>query len=230
MPTAVGTTYSVFGTAMTSLSVTPTATGNALVFSFFVNTGTGVTASAVSGGGVPATGSGAWARVGSPYTDTSFGAGWETWIGTVAAAGATTITVTWSGSVAGANTALYAQEFYGFGPQTLWSGDVSAGRSNTSSSTVTCPTLAPTTGAPELYFAYLYHDSTASAGATSGYTYAVNLASGSVCWNGNITASTAPTWTQSPAGASAGIAALIRATPLPVAAQPYTARRRAANF
>lgn len=232
MPIAVvGTPWSVTGTALTSLSVTPAGSGNALIFAFYCNTGTGVVASSVSGGGVPAAGSGAWARIGSPYTDTAYSAGWETWLGTTATPGATTIAVTWSGSVVGANVSFVAGEFAsGWGAQTLWSGDLSAGRSNASSTTVACPTLAPGTTNPELYFGYLYHDSAGTAGATAGYTYSMNQASGSMCWNGAITASTSPTWTQSPTGASAGIAALIKATPLPIAAQPYTARRRAANF
>lgn len=212
------------GTTST-LAASPTATNNIMVAASLVNN-TARTAT-LSGGGCTD-----WQRVGSVYADTFYICNWEIWIGRIITTGASTMTWTWNGSVAATNVSVFNQEFGSTVP-CIWSGDVSAGRTNgTTSTTVTCPTVAPTSGDNELYFGLMYHGSTATAGSTTGFTYKVNLSTdvGSIVYNPTVSASSAPTFTQSPTNQSAGIAALIEATPLVIPTQPYTARRRAANF
>lgn len=223
---AVGSTpASTSGTGAGTTStqaVTPTATQNILVACSLLNN-TARTAT-VSGGGCTD-----WARVGTVYNDTFYLCDWEIWFGRIITPGAATITWTWNGSVASTNLGLWVQEFASTVPCT-WAGDVSAGRTNTSSTTVTYPTVAPTSGTAELYVGVMYHDNPGTAGSTAGFTYKPNLAAGSMVYNPAVVASSAPTMTQSPTATSAGIAALITATPLATPPQPYTARRRAANF
>ena len=63
----------------------------------------------------------------------------------MATAGASTITVTFSGSVTSVYTGLAAQEFSASsGASTVWATDTGAGISNASSTTVTFPRLTPT--------------------------------------------------------------------------------------
>lgn len=223
--TGVGSTISGSGAGVgttTTASVTPASIHNLLVAASEVNSAS-LTATVSGGGAVD------WQRIGAVYNDTFFLTNFEIWCGRVVTPGAATVTWTWSGSVAGTNYGTWLREFTSDVP-VVWDADVSAGQTNgVTGTTVTFPTLAPTIGVPSLYVGAMYHTGTGTAGSTTGFTYNVNVAAGSLAFNPNVAASVAPTMTQV-SGQSAGIAALIRAVPLVTPTQPYTARRRAANF
>jgi len=132
----------------------------------------------------------------------------------VATTGSSTITVTYSGSVASIATELSSQEFTnGTGPTTTWAKDVSGSSDNTTSSTtIKYPSLTPT-GSAELYVGFARAAGTASAGSTAGFTYDLTPTNGDVyLYNPNVSAASAPTATQSPSGVSLAVGAMIKAT------------------
>ncbi len=138
----------------------------------------------------------------------------EIWYGKVATTGTSTVTVTWSSSVASQTPEYSAQEFTaGLGTGTVWGVDHSGTLNNTSSSTTTTyPSLSPS-GTGELYFGYLT-DNTATGGSTSGFTYASTAQGNQVTYNPNVSSPNAyqPTGTQTPAGISSALAAIFTAS------------------
>lgn len=221
--TAVGTLKSAAANGTTTLAVSPVNRGDCWLMAVFYNSST-VSTTGVTGGGVAA---GGWSRV-APRTLNSHGDGeFEIWLGEATTTGSSTITVAFSGSVAAVFVELAAQEFNSglgenvswTGSQTTWALDKTGFRNNASSTVIAFPTLVPA-GAGELYFGYMLTTTGVSAGATSGYTYALDSNGNQCCWNPNISASTSPTSSQSPAGISAGTAVLVTAA---------IARRRQVN-
>ncbi len=199
---AVGTLTTTSGTGATTISVDPTTAGDMLVVSI-LDTGT-PTVTALSGGGVTA-----WTKAvgaGSGFDD-------EIWYGKVTTPGTATITATWSGSVASDVTEYSAREFTaGLGASTTWSVDHTGTQSNTTSSTITYPSLSPSaTG--ELYFGFAT-DNNATGGSTSGFTYANTATNNQVTYNPNVSSPNAyqPTGTQSPSDTSFAEGALFVAT------------------
>ena len=103
--------------------------------------------SSVSGGGVTT-----WNKAAG--FDGYLNADEEIWYGKVTSTGSSTVTVAWSGSVSGLSTEYTAQEFNtALGSGTNWSVDKTGTLNNSSSSTVTYPSLSPST-AGELYFGF----------------------------------------------------------------------------
>ena len=202
-PSAVGSLANGAGTGVTTLAVTPQHAGDLLALAVKVGSAS-VTASTVSGGGVAT-----WARA-EDYTGYS-GTDLEIWTGTVTTTGASTLTVGFSTSVSAIYTGLAAQEFAGLGAGTVWGIDTGAGVSNASSATVTFPKLTPA-GAGELYFGYAAVANTASAGATTGFTYATTADGDVAAYDTAVSAAAQPTATQSPAGLSGAAAVLITAS------------------
>ncbi|MGD0381748.1 MAG: IPT/TIG domain-containing protein, partial [Acidimicrobiales bacterium] len=202
--TAAGTMASAASTGVTTLAVTPQHVGDLMLLAVKVAS-TSVSASSVSGGGV-----GTWTRAEGPYTGYA-GHDIEIWKGTVSTTGASTITVTFSGSVTSIATGLVSQEFSGAGSGTAWSVDTGAGISNASSATVTFPKLTPSASG-ELYFAYDAVANTAAAGTTSGFTYGLTPDGNVATYDTDVSAATQPVTTQSPAGVSGGLGVLITAT------------------
>ena len=100
---AVGTLANASGTGTTTLSVSPQHTGDIMVLATKVASSS-ISTSSVSGGGVTT-----WTRVEGPYTGYT-GNDLEIWTGTVTTTGASTITVTFSGSVSSIWTGLASQE------------------------------------------------------------------------------------------------------------------------
>ena len=170
--TPVGSFASSKGTATTTLAVTPQTVGDVLVVYAEVDA-TGHTVSSVTGGGVST-----WAQ-GAQFSGAN-GTDEEIWFGTVATAGASIITFTWSSSISSDSAEYGAQEFSaGLGASTVWALDGSGGTNGISSTTVPLPSLTPSTS-DELYFGYGEVANTAAAGSTSGFTFTVS--------NGNIVA------------------------------------------
>jgi hypothetical protein len=130
----------------------------------------------------------------------------------VVTAGSDTLTVTWGGSHSRTTYFSCAQFTAGQGDTTVWTVDTENVKANTSSTTVTWPSLTPTQSAVgELYVGSSVSANNQSAGATSGYTYKTDGSGSEICYNPSITAVSAPTATQSPAGTSETVGALIRA-------------------
>ena len=167
---------------------------------------TGATVSSVSGGGVST-----WTKgvqfIGTGGVDT------EIWFGKVTTTGASTITFTWSGSIAGHTTEYGAQEFSagaggvdGVGPRqvrhhqraVLHHGAVPepAPRAAPASSTSATPRW-PTPPPPA---------------ATPGFTYVVTTNGNVVTYDPTVSGTVAPTATQSPAGVSTAVGVLLSAS------------------
>jgi hypothetical protein len=201
--TAVGGFTSTKGVALSTLALSPQGVGDVLMVFAQVGTPT-ATVSSVSGGGVST-----WTKAvqfaGSVGFDT------EIWFGKVTTTGPSTITFTWSGSIA-AHTAEYgSQEFTaGLGASTVWAADKSGTINGASSTNVPFPALSPSVSG-ELYFGYAGVVNSATGGSTLGFTYNVTAKSNIVSYDPNVSGAVSPTATQSPAGASSAIAVLMRA-------------------
>jgi RHS repeat-associated protein len=201
---AVGSLAQGFSTGGTTVSVNPQHVGDALVLAVGVFA-PGFTVSSVSGGG-----STGWTKLSG---STANGSDTELWLGTVTTTGSSTISVTFSSSVAGKITEIDAQEYQSStGSSTTWSLDVAANAgTTTSSTTINLPTLAPT-GSGELYVDYTNVNNTAVAGSTSGVTYDVTSAVDLFAYDPSVSASLSPTAGQTPTGTYAEAAALLTAT------------------
>ncbi len=197
--------WSTNGKGVTTLAVSPASTNDLMVLFSNPANGTGSIAS-VSGGGVSA-----WTKV----TGTTSGSGSgtttiEMWKGVVSTTGASTITVTFSGSTGNPND-LTAMEFTTGNTSGSWVVDSSATLYNSSSTTVTYPSLTPQSS-KDLYVGYASAGSTISAGTTPGFTYYnTSLTSHQVTYDNSVSSTTQPTSTQATASASLTIGALIAA-------------------
>jgi hypothetical protein len=89
------------------------------------------------------------------------------WYGTVADPGPSTIAFQWSGPIA--NAEYIAQEFSG---GTGWYLDGAGSLDNPASTTVSFPTLIPSSEG-DLYFAYADYPTAPASGSGDGYTYAI---------------------------------------------------------
>ncbi len=205
--TAVGTLTSSTGSGVTTLAVTPQTVGDVQVVFAEVGT-TGHTVSSVSGGGVAT-----WTK-GVQFTGTG-GVDTEIWFGKVTTTGASTVTFTWSSSIAGFDAEYGAQEFSaGLGANAVWALDKSGTSNGASSTTVPFPTLAPA-GTGELYFGYAEVANSASNGTTSGFTFQVTTNGNDTAYDTNVSGSVAPTATQSPAGVSTAVGVLLTVSNTP---------------
>ncbi len=200
---AVGTLTSQTGTALTTLAVSPKTVGDVLVVFAEVGT-TGHTVSSVSGGGV-ATWTKAVAFTGTGGVDT------EIWFGKVTTAGSSTITFSWSSSIAGFDAEYGAQEFSSsLGASTVWAADKTGTSNGASSTTVPFPSLTPTSS-PELYFGYAEVANAATGGSTPGFTFTTTTNGNATAYDTNVSGTVAPSATQSPAGLSTAVGVLLSA-------------------
>ena len=161
-----------------TLSVSPAAVGDLMVFKVFINGSQ--TTTALSGGGVPSSGPGAWAKVDS----VSFANGKvEMWIGTVSSSGSSTITAIFSGAIGSTLFTLSCDEFTGPYVSSLWS--ISSYSSTTSGPTtsVTWPTLNGAASGYSIYVGWVVGGSEVK-GSTSGFSYQLDSgdAWGDTCW------------------------------------------------
>ena len=199
--TAVGTLVTKYGSGLATLAVAPKTLGDVEVVGVM---GQALTLKSLSGGGVTT-----WTK-GTQFQG-SIGNDVEIWYGTVTSTGASTITFTWSATPTG-GIDYAAQEFTaGLGASTVWALDKPGTTNGASSTSVPLPTLAPS-GSGELYFGFAVVANTASAGATTGFTYAVTSDSNGVAYDTNVSGSVSPTATQSPAGTSSSAGVLLTAS------------------
>lgn len=141
MITPVGVPFNVwypYQSGATTLAVNPTAAGDLLIAVTNIGDTHGAHATALSGGGVAS-----WRQLGPSMRATGSTIG--LWMGVVETAGPSTITATLT---AGSVVNMYcAQQFTG---ATTWTVDHTGSKTNTSSATMSWPTLAPTSP-DELY-------------------------------------------------------------------------------
>lgn len=214
---AVSTIKKANGVKLLTLSVTPTAIGNSwcLCFGQGISTTNHPDLTSITGGGVPASGVGMWARLGTGPIDASTSTRIDMWFGTIKTLGTSTITVVLTnGTQSSAQTnGIACQEFTAGNVATIWTVDTANNRTNTSSTNVTYPSLTPA-AANRLYFGYGYVANTAATtGQTAGYTAQLDSANNSIIHNPNVAVSAqAPVATQSPAGVSTTLGALVIAT------------------
>src|ERR1700688_3961060 len=202
---AVGPFTSAHGTALTTLAVAPQTVGDVLVVFAVVSTST-PKVSSISGGGVTT-----WTKA-VQFDGTTYTADLEIWFGKVTSTGSSTITFTWSASIAGHASEYGAQEFTaGLGASTIWAADKTGTLNGASSTTVAFPSLTPS-GSSELFFSYALVANNASAGSTSGFTYAVTTEGNVATYDPNVSGAVSPTATQSPAGVSSSVAVLLSAS------------------
>lgn len=204
----VGTNYYQAGTPTFAVNVSPAAIGNCFLlytnFNDITKTVTGIV-----GGGVLN-----WTNVAS-YNSSVYRH--ELWLGQpVNTLGIQAVTLTFSGSMSTTNVEIDVQEFTNGNMATVWAVDGSqTGHANdaTNQTTILFANLTPSTSTAELYFGAARDGTgTAVAGSTAGYTYQINAAGNVILYNENVTAASAPTCTESPAGPYTSISALITAT------------------
>ena len=199
----VGSLQQSSGAGASTLAVSPSQVGHALVLSVRVGSPT-INVASVSGGGAT------WKKL----TSAVDGADVELWLGTVVTAGPSTITLGFSGAIGLTGVELSSQEYASTtGSSTTWSADTANYSDNTSSSTsVTMPTLTPS-GPGELYVGYARIASTGVAGSTSGFTYDVTTPNGNLfTFNPSVSGPVAPAASQTSAGTSLAVAVLLKAS------------------
>jgi hypothetical protein len=206
---ATGAAATSGGTGTTTLPVSPTAVGDVLILGSNL-TSTSLSISSVSGGGVTT-----WTRIAGNFVGTTNTL--SIWMGRVTTAGAATITVTPSGSIAAVTHRMIAQQFTSAGGAgTTWAVAVAGtGQNNASSTTVAFPTINPG-GTNRAYIGYSQTAQTGLVtGQTSGYTAVLDNGNNPFIYNGTVTGSQSPTAAQTPAGVSSTLGVTITATMTP---------------
>ncbi|HLN42312.1 MAG TPA: IPT/TIG domain-containing protein, partial [Acidimicrobiales bacterium] len=202
--TAVGTFTSGEGSGLTTLPVSPKTAGDVLAV-FAKASATGPTVTSISGGGVST-----WTK--AVRFNGSIGGDEELWYGKITTTGASTVTFTWSSSVASDFDEYGAQEFSsGLGASTVWATDKTGTLNGVSSTSVPLPSLT-SSGIGELYFGYSLVANNAAAGTTLGFTYAVTAEVNAVAYDTNVSGAVSPVATQSPAGTSSAVGMLLSAS------------------
>lgn len=203
---SVGALYAANGTGLTTLSVTTFTPGDVILLTTAVGANT-ITATGVSGGNAIN-----WTRVCAPVNDSTIVVNVDMWKGTVTAAGTANVTVTYSASVASLPCYYDAHGFTaGIGTVT-WSVDQASGADHATSLTLAYPSLTPT-GTNELYYGLAWSQQTSSvAGSTPGFTYARDAIGRMACWNTSVSATVAPTASQTTTGPYISSAVLLTAS------------------
>lgn len=201
----VGTAATSGGTGTTTLAVSPTAVGDVLLLATNL-TSTSLSVASVAGGGVTT-----WARVANSFVGS--GSTIDMWMGIVTTSGSSTITITGSASLASTTVRLISQQFTStLGSGTQWALAISsAGVTNTSSATVTYPSVIPT-GTNQVYVGYAETATVAlTSGATAGYTVQLDNGNNPLIYGPNAATVQSPTSVQTSAGVSSAIGVMITA-------------------
>lgn len=190
------------GTNQATVGVTTVQVGNLVVLT--LREPSAVTVTGVSGGNVTG-----WTHV---VTEAGVGRTIEQWYGVVNATGAATITVTYSGTPGG-SCDLAADE-YQCSVACTWAPVTSGGIDNTSSTTVTLPTLtfSAAAGSQYLYAGGAWMAGSGISGLTAGFTSEATALGEIVYWLNTNPGTFVPTYTSS-AGTSTAVAAIFGATP-----------------
>ena len=199
--TAVGSLAEHFGA--NTLSVSPVTSGDIEVLAVQAQPETAAAVASVSGGGVST-----WSKA-IAYPGSATEADIEIWWGKITSTGSSTITVTWSGSTP-TYRELDAQEFSA-GSGATWSVDKTGDASNSTETSYNMASLSPT-GTGELYFGMAVVGGAATAGSTSGFSYAVDDNVNLVAYDTNVSASVDPAGSQSGGTGVDSAAVLIEAS------------------
>jgi hypothetical protein len=208
----VTVTFAAVGSSVpvtsSSFSLTPSAAGDFVLAQMNTDSATDYPA-AMSSSNV------AWAVLAGPVLCPADSFYSTVFIGRVTSATAATVTVSYNAGSPGVLGHVHEYSATaGFAAVTLDGYAVTGSAAGTA-----YPSLIPGHGAGELYYCWAYNDGTASAGATSGYTYYADPSGNGACWNTSCT-----TGTQTPAWADSnkrdGIAVLLYEASAP----PYTLR------
>ena len=162
---------------------------------------------------------GAW-HLAERYVDTTNGViTEEIWWAVATSTGSTTITATYSSSIASLSPELVSDSFTSASPST-WSVVSGNGAAASSTTTITFPSVTSGAGADQLYWGYAESTQTASSGSTPGFAYATTAQGNLLAFNDALSPSLlyAPTASESPASNNTSIAAIFVAT----AAASYT--------
>jgi hypothetical protein len=192
------------GSTMVKTGVVLTAVGDYLVFGILVAPST----CAVTGiaGSVGPGAIGTAVRLGA-YAATARGVDLEIWIAPITTAGSITLTVTFSGTVAGGG--FQVQEFSALGG--TWSIDGSAATATNTTTGITTSSLTPA-GVNEMYFSLVSCSQLPTPGTTAGYTYQANGSGYAYAvFNSTVTSgvATAATMTMASTGEWASISVLV---------------------
>ena len=224
---ATGFPVSAGGTGTTTSAITTANVGDLIVLCLHTtdgSAGTGTGAVTAIYGQFPNTISDTNARItwdSAPICPGFFSSGDGSsviiWKGVVTSTGTTTVTVTYSSSVAAVATRIFCDEFtpssgtvFSLGVTNLLPCTNTLDYSTTAAHTSVAfpPLTAPARGG--LYWSYDFISGTGSAGSTTGYTYTVGVGGNLVAVNGSITPGTLcnPTATQT-SGNEGGLAVII---------------------
>jgi parallel beta-helix repeat protein len=143
-PIAHAAGWSANGSNITTINVAPTGPGDLLILSAGFQNNQTITN--ISGGGVTS-----WQPITSGHSGTGSLKSVEMWRGVVTSTGSSTITLTFSGSAG--STDIAVDEYTMNSAYGTWSVDTSAAQFNSSSTTVTYPSLLPQSN-NELYSGY----------------------------------------------------------------------------
>lgn len=209
--TAVGTkSESGVTTGQATVSVTTTNLGD-LAVEFVVLGVASNSVTGITGGGV-----GTWTQIGTQVTDPG-PISLQMWYGTVTSVGTSNATLTFNSAIGSTVRVSCCQQFSaGLGSGTIWSVDASGKLSNAASTTVTYPTLTPSSGT-DLYVGFSAASSSRTVGSTAGYVYQALTSSAFdiIVYDLAVSAASHPVSTQASSGVSATYAALFTAAAVP---------------
>ena len=197
----------------TTLTVNPQKIGDLVIFESELHS------QSITITGVACPKTGAW-HLAERYVDTTNGViTEEIWWAVATSTGSTTITATYSSSIASLSPELVSDSFTSASPST-WSVVSGNGAAASSTTTITFPSVTSGAGADQLYWGYAESTQTASSGSTPGFAYATTAQGNLLAFNDALSPSLlyAPTASESPASNNTSIAAIFVAT----AAASYT--------
>jgi len=194
--TASGT---IISTTSSSLTVNPAATGN-LVLAEVISLSATVYATSISGGNCT------WTQVGSRLTDSGETISAVLFAGKATSTGSASASISWSGATPGI-IRIAGQQFHSSAG--AWALDGSQGNLDNFGSNSNWPTLTPSS-AGELYFGYVFNESSATAGATSGFTYQTDPDANGLGYALSVSSAYTPVWGDT--GENFGICVLMQET------------------
>lgn len=188
---------------ITTLSVTGTAIGDLWVVYVCVRS------SSITATGISSPNTTGWTNVTGNWLDGTGSANESIWIGKMTAAGADTLTVSFSGSVTGITNTIDAHPFHSSLASPSWTVDGTGGHlANSASTTVSFPTLAPSGSNPELYWGHARVPGTATTPTPAGFATSNDSNGDPEIYRVSVSSSVSPTLTQS-SGTSQTIAIMV---------------------
>ncbi|WP_027947223.1 hypothetical protein [Amycolatopsis taiwanensis] len=197
----VGSLVSASGSGLSSLTVTPTAVGNAIILAVDVLSDY-ISSTQVTGGNCT------WTRLYGPVID-DVPILYDLWLGVATSTGPATVQLGFSGNVGGIWVETVASQFRSSrGPAASWTLDTATLQLNADSTEVPFPALTPA-GPGELYWGYAVVDNTGEPGDSAGWTFQLADTNNIVAFKTWVGAGDAPTAHQAVPGFSRVVAVLL---------------------